>query len=375
MRWDIPLFQIYWDAQDTHAIIDALEKGMCWAEGAKISEFEKSIAQHVGSKHCIVFNSGTSALHAALLAHGISQGDEVIVPSFTFIATANAPFFVQAKPVFADIEERTFGLNPEDVLEKITSRTKAIIPVHYGGCPCRIDELQQIAHDHDIILIEDAAEAFGATVRGRHVGTFGDSAMFSFCQNKIITTGEGGAMVTESDETAKRLRLIRSHGRDDSTQYFTSNQQADYITLGYNFRMPTMLAALGLAQMAKIDTILRLRKEKADYYSEKLQGMAPEIVPFLPLEGHDHVYQLYTMRARMRDLLMQHLADKGVMTKIYFKPVHTTNYYSVKLKYATKLPVTEKVSEEVLSLPMHPAISREEIDRVVSEIRSFYEGQ
>ena len=221
MTWKIPLFKIYWDEDDVEAVTESIRAGMNWATGPNVAKFEESIASYVGTEYAVTFNSGTSAMHAALLSHGIKEGDEVIVPSFTFIATANVPLFVGAKPVFADIEEDTFGLDPEDVKEKITEKTKAIIPIHYGGCPCKIRELKEIAQDHDLILIEDAAESFGAKVKDEKVGTFGDSAMLSFCQNKIITTGEGGVIVTNSEEIYEKLKLIRSHGRWETQDYFT----------------------------------------------------------------------------------------------------------------------------------------------------------
>ena len=208
MTWNIPLFKMYWDQDDLDSVTNTLSFGMNWAVGPEVTQFEQELSEYIGTKYCLTFNSGTSALHAALLAHGIGNGDEVIVPSFTFIATANAPLFVGARPVFADIEERTLGLDPEDVLEKITPQTKAIIPIHYGGCPCMIRELREIADDHSLILVEDAAEAFGASINGEKVGTFGDSAMLSFCQNKIITTGDGGAMVTESRDLYEKMKLI-----------------------------------------------------------------------------------------------------------------------------------------------------------------------
>lgn len=190
MTWKIPLFKIYWDKEDIKAVTEAIKGGMNWAVGSNVEKFEKMIAKYIGAKYCVVFNSGTSALHATLLAYGIKEDDEVIVPSFTFIATANAPLFVGAKPVFADIEEETYGLDSEDVKEKITKKTKAIIPIHYGGCPCKIMELREVADDHNLILIEDAAESLGARIGDKKVGTFGDSTMLSFCQNKIITTGD-----------------------------------------------------------------------------------------------------------------------------------------------------------------------------------------
>ena len=221
----IPLFKIYWDNDDVEAIEQVIKRGSSWACGSEIEEFEKAITDYIGAKYCVTFNSGTSALHAAMLAYGIGPGDEVVVPSFTFIATANAPLFVGAKPVFADVDEETLGLNPQDVKRKITPKTKAIIAVHYGGCPCKIEELRKIADAHKIILIEDAAEAMGAKVSGKMVGTIGHSAILSFCQNKVITTGEGGAVITDDEETYEKLKLleklkrVRSHGREEG-DYF-----------------------------------------------------------------------------------------------------------------------------------------------------------
>ncbi len=233
MTWKIPLFKMYWDQDDIDSVNTALRSGMNWAVGSNVTQFESELAEYIGTKYCLTFNSGTSALHAGLIAHGIGSGDEVIVPSFTFIATANAPKFVGAKPVFADIEEKTFGLDPEDVMEKITKKTRVILPVHYGGCPCKIEALREIAEDHNQVLIEDAAEALGAKVGDRRVGTFGDSGMFSFCQNKIITTGEGGAMVTDSRDLYEKMKLLRSHGRLETCDYFSTSAVMDYISIGY----------------------------------------------------------------------------------------------------------------------------------------------
>jgi perosamine synthetase len=174
---NIPLFKIYWDEQDIAEITTAVRSGVSWAIGSNIEKFEKGIAEYIGTKYAVVFNSGTSALHAALLAYELGEGAEVIVPSFTFIATANAALFVGAKPVFAEIEEETYGLDPMDVRRKITPKTRAIIPIHYGGCPCLVNELKQIVEEHGLILIEDAAEAFGAAINGKKVGSFGDAAI------------------------------------------------------------------------------------------------------------------------------------------------------------------------------------------------------
>jgi len=374
MYWKIPLFKIYWDKEDTRAVNRAIERGMFWAIGPHVEEFEKGVSEYVGAKYSVVFNSGTSALHAVLLAHGIGNGDEIIVPSFTFIATANAPLFVGARPVFADIEDGTYGLDPEDVKEKITKKTKAIIPVHYGGSPCLIRELKEIARDNGLILIEDAAEAFGAMVKGKKVGTFGNGAVLSFCSNKVITTGEGGAIVTDSKEVYEKLKLIRSHGRLEGGDYFTSPEYMEYIDLGYNFRMSNITAALGVAQLKKAEKIIKMRRKNAEYLTKKL-SMIDEIIPPSPPKGYFHVYQMYTIRLKKgsRDNLSKYLAKNGIMAKVFFHPSHLTHFYRKKLGYRIKLPITEDVSRRVLTLPMYPSLTRREIDYITKAVETFFE--
>ncbi|MBU7032867.1 MAG: DegT/DnrJ/EryC1/StrS family aminotransferase [Theionarchaea archaeon] len=373
MNWKIPLFKIYWDESDVASVTSAIERGMNWAIGPEVQAFESKIAEYCRTRYCVVFNSGTSALHAQLLSHGISQGDEVIVPSFTFIATANAPLFVNAKPVFADIEAVTCGLDPEDVEKKITAKTKAIIPVHFGGCPCNIERIKDIAEEHELILIEDAAEAFGAHIAGKYVGTYGDSAMFSFCQNKLITTGDGGAVVTDSQDLYEKLKLFRSHGRAENTDYFSSAHYMDYIQVGYNFRMSNITASLGLSQIGKVDEIIKKRRENAAYLNDRLleiEGMEPPHPP----QGYFHVYQMYTVRAHDRDALLQHLIKNGIMAKVYFHPVHRSHFYETKLKYRCNLPVTERMSHQVLTLPMYPHLTEKEMDFLIQAIHEFYGG-
>ena len=374
--WKIPLFKIYWDEEDLAAVNRALKRGMGWAIGPEVTQFEQELSEYLGTKYCAAFNSGTSALHAALLAYDIGQGDEVIVPSFTFIATANAALFVGAKPVFADIEEKTYGLDSADVERRITPKTKAILPVHYAGCPCLIEELKEVAQRHNLILIEDAAEALGASIKDRKVGTFGDSAILSFCQNKVITTGEGGAVATNSKEIWEKLKLIRSHGRLEASDYFSSTERADYVTLGYNFRMSNITAALGLAQLNKINKIIKMRREKAQLMSQKLASIGDVITP-APPDGFHHVYQIYTIRvpSRLRDRLLGHLAESGIMSKVCFPPVHQTHFYRNELKYDCELPVTEDIAQQVLSLPMYPSLTEEEIDFIANEVRDFFSGK
>jgi perosamine synthetase len=361
----IPLFKIYWDQDDIEAMSNSIKQGMNWALGPNIEEFERLIAQYLGTKYAIVFNSGGSALQALLISHGISKDDEIIVPSFSFIGTANAPLFVKAKPVFADIEDITYGLDLEDVKAKITDKTKAIIPMHYAGTAClKIKELSFLAKEKGILLIEDAAESFGAKLQNQKVGTFGNAAMFSFCQTKVFTTGEGGCIVTDSEEIAKKLKLIRSYGRDE-----TSKQ---YLSLGYNFRMSDSVAALGVSQIKKVDKLINIRREKAEYYNQILSDIDQITIPKFP-DDIFHVYQEYHLRAQSRDALKEHLAQKGIGTRISFPPIHLTHYYKNVLGYDVKLPNTEKIVSETLTLPLYPDLTKEEMDYIAQEIKNFYD--
>jgi len=353
-------------------------QGSYWAIGPNIEKFETMLAEYIGKKYVAAFNSGTSALHAMLLAYGIKEGDEVIVPSFTFIATANSVLFVNAKPVFADIEEKTCGLDPEDVKERITKKTKAIMPIHYGGSACQIKELKEIAEDHKLLLLEDAAESLGAKVDGKRVGSFGDAAMLSFCGNKVITTGEGGMIVTDQRDVYERLKLIRSHGRLETENYFTSAKVMDYVTLGYNWRMCNIIAALGVSQLEKLGKVVEMRRRNAAYMSKSLSNLS-KIEPPNPPEGFFHVYQMYTVRARdgekTRDGLKGYLAEKGVMTKVYFSPVHLTGFYREKFGFqGGELPMTEKISKQVLTLPMYASLTKDEMDYIVTCVRDFVEN-
>ena len=371
MNWNIPLFKIYWDEQDVEKTSEVIKSGINWAIGPNIQKFERMLAGYVGAEHAVVFNSGTSALHAALLSSGIGQGDEVIVPSFTFIATVNAPLFVGAKPIFADIEEKTYGLDPEAVEKAITARTRAIVPVHYGGSPCCIEKLAQIAEKHNLLLIEDAAESLGAGV-----GTFGDAAILSFCANKVITTGEGGAVVTNSGDICEKLKLVRSHGRTETSDYFSTTEYLEYVALGYNFRMSNIAAALGIAQLEKIDEIIQMRREKAGYMTQRLSQIEGITLPSVS-DNSFHVYQLYTIRVKgekeQRDSLMNHLNQDGIMAKVYFHPVHLSQFYRERFGYqGGELPMTEKIAGQVLTLPMYPTLTKEEIDYIADEITAFF---
>jgi len=333
----IPLYKIYWDEDDVDAVVNVLRRGMYWTGGTENDQLEDNIARYVGRKHGVTFNSGTSALTALLFAYGLNPDDEVIVPSFTYAATIDAVGFVGAKPVFADIEDETYGIDLDDAAKRITDRTKAIIAVHIYGLPCHIIELQELANKHSLILIEDAAEAIGAYVLGKKAGSFGDAAIFSFSGNKIITTGEGGMAVTDSFEIYDKLKQIRQMR---------------------SWRMSTIQAALGLSQLKKLDSIIKTREKKARYLSNQLQKIDGLQVPFIP-EGYSHTYQFYTIRFKKdRDGIKKYLEDRGITTKIYFP----------SMQY---LPVTEIVSKEVLTIPIYPSLTVEEMDYIIESIRDF----
>ncbi|MFC2019176.1 DegT/DnrJ/EryC1/StrS family aminotransferase [Chloroflexota bacterium] len=375
-KLNIPLFKIYWDNDDIDQVTKAIRSGANWAIGPSVQEFESRIARYVGMDYAVAFNSGTSALHAVMAAFDIGNGDEVIVPSFTFIATANAALFVGAKPVFADIEESTNGLDPKDVERRITPKTRAIIPVHYGGCPCFVEELRQIAQQHNLLLIEDAAESLGASIGGKKVGSFGDLAMFSFCANKVITTGEGGAVVTNSGEIYERLKLIRSHGRADTADYFSTSEYLEYISLGYNFRMSNITASLGISQIEKVEKIINRRRRNSEYLTQRLSQVEGIILPYVP-ENFLHIYQMYTIKVngggKQRNDLIKYLSQHGIMTKVYFYPVHLSHFYRNKFGFnGGELPVTEKIAGQVLTLPMYPSLTKDEIDYIADKVAAFF---
>lgn len=372
-KMNIPLFKIYFDEKDLKSVNKIIQSGMYWAIGPEINKFEEEINRYIGKKYCVLFNSGTSALHAILQAYNVKNQDEVIVPSFTFIATANAPLFVRAKPIFADIEPTTLGLDPESVLEKITSKTKALIPVHYGGCPADIKNLKEIAQDHKLLLIEDAAESFGSKLEDQMIGTFGDSSMLSFCQNKIITTGEGGAIITDSKDIFEKLLLFRSHGRLEDKNYFTSPISGDYVSLGYNLRMSNINASLGLSQLDKVEEIISMRIKKAKYYINQLKRISEITLPYIPQNAR-HVFQLFSIQVKhhQRSDLIKFLTSKGIMSKVYFSPIHLTYFYKEVLKYKVSLPVTESISKETLSLPIYPAMNEKELEYVSSAMMDFF---
>jgi len=350
--------------EEARAVYDVVKTG--WLnEGKKVESFENNFAEFIGTKYAVAFFNGTVALHSVLAALNLKPGDEVIVPSFTFISTANSVIFTGAKPVFADIDEKTFNLSPDDVNEKISDRTRAIIPVHYGGQAADMKPLCEIADDRNLLVVEDAAEAHGATYQDKKVGTFGNAGMFSFTPTKNITTGEGGMITTNDEKLSERLRLLKNHG---------SSSPYHHIILGYNYRMTEMQAAIGIEQLKKLNMIIDLKQKNQEYLTKKLSSIHGLTPPFVPAD-RKHVYMLYTIKIDeketgvSRDTFMQKLQEKGIMTKIYFPPVHMQPYYRENGYSDVMLSVTEKIYHSVCSLPCYSQLTKTELDYMINVIK------
>ena len=376
--WKIPLYKIYTDDEDVNLITKIVKRGNDWALGPEIEEFENALKNYVGVDYCVTLNSGTSALHSLLLAYDIGFNDDVIVPSFSFISTANSVLFVNAKPIFSDIEEETLGLDPALITDKINSHTKAIIPMDYGGMSCKILELKEVAQQNNLLLIEDAAESLGASIKGNKTGSISDSSIFSFCGNKVLTTGEGGAVVTNSKDIFEKIKLLRSHGRLDNKKYFEDHLNPNYLQLGYNWRMSSITAALGISQLNKLDKIIKMRQNNATYISERLKKIPSIKIPNPP-SGYEHIFQMYSIRlpsSKIREQLQEFLLEKRIFSKIYFEPIHKTSYYNKNFQIKnSELQITEKISQEILTLPMYPNMTSDEKNYLIDSIFEFFENK
>jgi perosamine synthetase len=341
-------------------VLDCLRTNWISSVGQYTQYFEESFASFCSVKHAIAVVNGTAALHVALLALGVKPGDEVIVPTFTYVATANAVSYCGGLPAFADCEPDTWNLDINHVQSLITPRTRGIIPVHIFGHPVDMDPLLEIAEKHHLFVLEDAAEAHGALYKRQKVGAMGDASIFSFYGNKIITTGEGGMITTNDDRLAERIRLLKGQGMDPARRYW-------HPVIGYNYRMTNIQAAIGLAQLEQIEELIRRHRGNAYLYSELLRG-----VPFLTLpsekEWAKHVYWVYGVllgeSGQSRDAVMEGLASKGIETRPFFYPVHTLPPYENRLS----LPVAESVSARGIILPSSANLSDDRIRHVCQEL-------
>lgn len=363
----IPISKPLLGEEEERAVKEVLDSSSL-TQGEGVRRFEGEFSKYVGVKFAVATNSGTSALHAALLSFGIGKGDEVITTPFSFIATANSILYTGAKPAFVDIDGATFNVNPEKIEQKITDRTKALLIVHLFGQPCNMKRITKLCEIHDLILIEDACQAHGAEFDAKKVGSFG-TGCFSFYPTKNMTAGEGGMITTDDEEAAEKAKRIRNHGQ---IKRYTHDM------LGYNYRMTDLAAAIGLCQLRKLDEFNSKRIKNAKFLTneiEKIEGLIPPHV----MPNVKHVFHQYTIRVTedfgmSRDELKGKLGEKGVDARVYYPmPIHKQPLYQ-KLGYHDGLPISEKVAKQVVSLPVHPSVTKNDLKYIVRTLRQIWEG-
>lgn len=355
--------------EEVQAVVKVLRSGMLTSglgAGPMVSDLEKKFASFVGVSHAVAVNTGTAALHSAVMACGVKQGDEVILPSFTFVATAEAIVLAGGKPVFADIDPETYNLSPIAVEKSVTKHTKAILPVDLYGFSADMKPIREIAEKHDLALIEDAAQAHGTTYAGKPAGAFADVACWSLYASKNMTTGEGGLVTTNEDEMDDTLRMIRTHG--EKAKYSS-------LILGTNYRMSEIQAAIGNVQMEKLPSFLAKRRQNAQQLTKILKDSNRLVLPW-ESKDRQHSWYLYTAKLKdgtetQRNTLMDKLKKEGVGSEAYYvNPVHHMPFYRENFETA-KLPETEKASKQVFSLPIHPGVAAEQIDFIGKTVLSL----
>jgi len=366
----IPVFRPSYGEAEFQAVREVMFSG--WVGlGPKTAEFEKKFAEYLGVRHAIALNSGTAALHLAMVVANLKKGDEVISTPITFVSTNHAILYVGAKPVFADVEAETANIDPRSIRKRLTKKTRAIVIVHYGGRPCKMDEIEAIARERNLILIEDSAHGCGGEHRGRKLGTIGQLGAFSFHAVKNLATGEGGAIVTNDDATATRLRKLRWLGiTKDTWSRETKTQYSWYYTVeevGFKYHMNDIPAAIGLVQLARLDEMNARRAAWAARYDEALAPLAwiqrPIVEPNTRPDWHNYVIQ-----TDHRDDLNAYLAERGIATGVHYIP---NNHYEMYKKCRGKTPVSERIWKRLLTLPLYPDLTEEDFGRIIAAIREF----
>lgn len=380
----IPLARPYFDKEEEIAL-SAVIRSKWVMQGRRVAEFEEKFADYIGSRYAIAVSSGTAALHLSLLAIGITEGDEVIVPSLSFIATANAIVYCGASPIFIDIDLRTYNISPEKIegyisnaIKKKNSRVKAIMPVHQLGMPADMDNIMAIAKKYNLPVIEDAACALGSEYKGRKVGNIGEIGCFSFHPRKIITTGEGGMITTNNKEVAEKVRLLRNHGMTIPTdkRRKASVKKEDYPVIGYNYRMTDLQGAIGVAQMKKLKHILNKRRIIAKRYDtllEKIEWLERPYVPnYAATNYQSYIIRLKEYNYKIRDYLISRLNNAGISCKHGVQAIHLEKCYKGKYKRGDVLVNTERACDTTILLPLYHELKAREQDKVVENLRQFY---
>lgn len=354
---------------DIEAVIKALKSDYI-TSGPLVGLFERKIAERTGAKYGVAVSSGTAALHAAMFALDIKPGDEVIVPPITFAATSNAVIYQGGTPVFTDVNPDTLLIDPEKVRKAITPKTKAIIGVDYAGQPCDWDALKEIAQEFSLMLVADSCHALGAEYKGRPCGSLADITVFSFHPVKHITTGEGGMAVTDDEELLEKMRRFRGHGITSTASEREKNNAWKYemVDLGYNYRISDFQCALGLSQLDKLDDWLAKRTKLASLYSENLKNSGIE--PLGLSKDSKHAWHLYVVKVPERDMIFKNMRNEGIGVNVHYTPVYLHPYYRTKFNYKEGLcPLAERVSEEILTLPLWPGMNKFDVVRVINSLK------
>ena len=365
------------EEDDIQAVVDVLRSDYL-TTGPKIAEFEKMVADYVGAKYAVAISNGTSALHAACFAAGIQPGDEVITTPLTFAASSNCVLYCGGTPVFADVDLKTYNIDPEDIRRKITDKTKAIIAVHLAGQPCDMDEIHKIAKEHDLLVIEDGAHALGSVYKGKKVGTLSDMTTFSFHPVKPITTGEGGMIVTDNEEFYQKMMLFRSHGITRDENLMTRNDGSwlyQQLDLGYNYRITDIQCALGCSQMKKLDRFLARRKEIVARYNETFADCENIIIPY-QLPETESGWHLYIVQVKNcdRKKVFEALREQGIAVNVHYIPVYMHPYYQEHGYKDVHCKNAEEVYSHIISLPLYPTLTEEEQQYVIETLKHVING-
>lgn len=376
----LPYGKQWIDDDDVKAVVEVLKSDYL-TTGPKIAEFETAFAQYVGAKFAVAIANATAALHAACYAAEIHEGDEVITTPITFAASANAVLYCGGTPVFADIDAATYNLDPNEIRKKITSKTKAIIPVHFTGQPCDMDEIESIAKEYNLTVIEDAAHAVGADYKGKLIGSISDMTIFSFHPVKHITTGEGGMITTNNEELYQKLLLFRSHGITRNKDIMLDQQGPWYyeqLTLGYNYRMTDIQAALGLSQLNKADKFVRRRREIAGMYTEAFKDTITLKVPFQQ-EGCNSSWHLYVIQLNLEKLkcdrkeVFEALQRENIGVNVHYIPVYKHPYYQQNGYRNVTCANSENLYDRIISLPIFPKMTNQDVQDVIHSVKTILE--